>query len=131
MLSRSFNPVLKHPLLNAMGKELGKSAAQVALRWALQHGVAVIPRSTHAARMRGNLDLQSFRLSDAQMAQIDALDGTNPRTIRLPPPPPLPCENEHEMCERWAGDGECEANPGFMHHTCAGSCNTCAHKKEL
>ena len=67
------------------------------------------------------------------MAEIDRLDGQNPSDIHLPPPPPLPCKDEHAECARWAEDGECANNPGFMHKSCAGSCGTCGgeHRVEL
>ena len=128
-----FNPVLKHPTLAAIGETLGKSTAQVALRWALQHDAAVIPRSRNPSRMRANLQLDDWQLSSEQMAAIDALDGTDPASIRLPPPPPLACADDNPGCPRWAEDGECAKNPGFMHSACAGSCNTCdqRHRVEL
>ena len=79
--------------------------------------------------MASNLRLGEFELTAAQMATIDALDGTDPRRIRLPPPPPLPCKDGDVHCAQWAEGGECERNPGFMHETCAGSCNTCGERK--
>ena len=126
----ALNPVLKHPLLGQIARELGRSAGQVALRWALQNGAAVIPRSRRRARMEANLAVFDFSLSEAQMRDIDALDGTDPRLVRAPPPPPLACDDRDTRCGRWAEDGECDANPAFMHQTCAGSCGTC-HKIEL
>ena len=44
--------------------------------------------------------------------------------------PPKPCDDRHPSCEQWADGGECDANPGYMHTECAGSCNTC-EKVEL
>ncbi|KAL4856245.1 9',11'-endoperoxide prostaglandin H2 reductase [Chlorella vulgaris] len=70
------NPVLDHPLLAQIAQRLGKTPAQVALRWALQHGQSVVPRTTKVNRMESNLDLFSFDLSDAEMQQLDALDGS-------------------------------------------------------
>ena len=87
---------------------------QVALRWALQHDAAVIPRSRNPARMRANLALDDWSLSLQQMSAIDRLDGTDPAAIALPPPPPLPCKDDHDACPRWAEDGECDRNPGYM-----------------
>ncbi|KAL1530681.1 hypothetical protein AB1Y20_001581 [Prymnesium parvum] len=128
----SFNPVIKHPVLNSIGKEVGKSPAQVALRWALQHDAAVIPRSRNPGRMRANLELSEWQLSAEHMAAIDALDGSDPTLITLPLSPPLPCKDEEPGCARWAEDGECEKNPGFMLRACAGSCNSChARDREL
>lgn len=52
----------------------GKSPAQVVLRWHLQKGYVVFPKSVRIERLRENLDVFDFTLSDAQMAAIDALD---------------------------------------------------------
>jgi len=52
----------------------GRTPAQVVLRWHLQKGFIVFPKSVHAERMRENLDVFGFQLDDAQMAAIDALD---------------------------------------------------------
>jgi hypothetical protein len=83
-------------------------AAQVALRWAVQHGVAVIPRSTRPKNMAANLQIFDFALSADQMAEIDALDGTDPSAIHAPPPAPRACEDDNkESCGAWADAGEC------------------------
>jgi diketogulonate reductase-like aldo/keto reductase len=68
------NPVLSSPVLARIGRELGgRSAAQVALRWALQRGAAVIPASRSRAHAAENLRLRDFVLSDEQMDAVDAL----------------------------------------------------------
>ena len=118
------NPVLRHPVVMRLAAETGRSSAQVVLRWALQREVVVIPRSSRQVHMKANLDVLSFQLSPDQLAAIDALDGTDPR-VAVPPSPPKLCADGHADCERWAMDGECDANPNFMHLTCAGSCGTC------
>lgn len=51
------------------------SAAQVILRWHIENGTIIIPKSVHAQRQRENLDLFGFRLSEQEHAAIDALDG--------------------------------------------------------
>ncbi len=66
--------IFSHPVLTEIGAKYGKSAAQVALRWNVQRGVAVIPKSTHRARMEQNLDIWDFRLTDEDMAAIAPLD---------------------------------------------------------
>ena len=81
--------------------------------------------------MAANLNLFDFELSEEHMAAIDALDGTDPASVLAPPPPPMACEDENETCGRWAEDGECDKNPGFMHQTCAGSCGTCGERKKV
>lgn len=66
--------IFSHPVLTAIGQQYGKTAAQVALRWNLQRGVVVIPKSTHKERMAQNMDVWDFTLSDADMAEIAKLD---------------------------------------------------------
>lgn len=55
----------------------GVSPAQVVIRWHLQSGIIVFPKSNSAERMRQNFDVFGFELSDEQMAAIDALDAGN------------------------------------------------------
>lgn len=62
------------PELNAIGKKYGKTAAQVILRWHLQRGVVVIPKSTHVERMEENFNVFDFELTDEDMAVISILD---------------------------------------------------------
>lgn len=66
--------IFTHPVLSAIGKKYGKSAAQVALRWNVQRGVVVIPKSTHKERMEQNIDIWDFALSDDDMTEIAKLD---------------------------------------------------------
>ena len=66
--------IFTHPVLTKIGKKYGKSAAQVALRWNVQRGVTVIPKSVHKERMEQNLDIWNFTLSDEDMAEIAKLD---------------------------------------------------------
>lgn len=66
--------IFSHPVLTEIGKKYGKTAAQVALRWNIQRGVSVIPKSTHKERMEQNIDVWDFSLSDADMAEIAKLD---------------------------------------------------------
>ena len=63
-----------NPVLEAIGKKYGKTAAQVMLRWNLQRGVVVIPKSTHKERMEENLNVFDFNLSDRDMEGIAKLD---------------------------------------------------------
>ncbi|HXF87687.1 MAG TPA: aldo/keto reductase [Xanthobacteraceae bacterium] len=64
-------------VLAKIGKVLGKTAAQVSLRWLVQQGIAVIPRTSKSDRLRENLAIFDFELSAAEMKQIAAL--ANPR----------------------------------------------------
>lgn len=66
--------LFEHPVLNAIGKAHGKTAAQAMLRWNLQRGVVVIPKSVHRARMEQNLDVFDFELSVEEMGKIAGLD---------------------------------------------------------
>ena len=66
--------MFQNPVLCAIGKRHGKSAAQVILRWHLQRGVVVIPKSTHIERMEENLNVFDFTLTGEEMDAIAALD---------------------------------------------------------
>lgn len=63
-----------NPVLVGIGKRYGKSAAQIALRYLLQCGVIVIPKTTHVERMRENFDVFDFDLSEADLKSIADLD---------------------------------------------------------
>ena len=76
------------PTLRAIGDELGVSAAQVTLRWAIDRGHVVFPKTLSSQRMATNIDAFSFSLSPDQRARIDALDegeagrtGSHPATM--------------------------------------------------
>lgn len=64
----------KNPVLSGIGKKYGKSVAQVALRWNIQRGVVVIPKSVHVDRMKQNFDVFDFELTNGDMEQIKTLD---------------------------------------------------------
>ena len=66
--------IFTHPVLTKIGEKYGKSAAQVALRWNVQRGVVVIPKSVHKDRMEQNMNIWDFKLSDEDMKEIAALD---------------------------------------------------------
>ena len=66
--------IFTHPVLTEIGAKHGKSAAQTALRWNVQRGVVIIPKSTHRERMEENFNIWDFSLSDEDMAAITALD---------------------------------------------------------
>ena len=66
--------IFTHPVLTRIGQKYGKSAAQVALRWNVQRGVTVIPKSVHKERMEQNMDIWDFQLSSEDMAEIAGLD---------------------------------------------------------
>ena len=66
--------LFQNEVLAGIGAKYGKTAAQVMLRWHIQRGVVVIPKSTHYERMVQNYDVFDFTLSEEDMAAIAALD---------------------------------------------------------
>ena len=66
--------IFTHSVLTQIGQKYGKSAAQVALRWNVQRGVTVIPKSVHKERMEQNMAIWDFQLSNEDMAEIAGLD---------------------------------------------------------
>lgn len=73
-LAEGRNGFFTNPVLAEIGAKYGKSVAQVALRWLIQYGVIIIPKSTHKERMAENLNIFDFELSEADMTAIEALD---------------------------------------------------------
>ncbi len=73
-LAEGCNGLFNNSLLVQIGSKYGKTAAQVALRWLLQSGVIIIPKTTHKERMVENLNLFDFTLSDGDMKEIAVLD---------------------------------------------------------
>jgi diketogulonate reductase-like aldo/keto reductase len=67
---------LRDKRVTAVAGRVGRTPAQVLLRWCLQHGVPVIPKSTHRERIAENAQVFDFTLSSADMAELDALDRT-------------------------------------------------------
>lgn len=68
------NGTFDDPLMKNLGEKYGKMPAQIMLRWNIQRGVVVIPKSTHAERMEENFSLFDFTLSDEDMSAISKLD---------------------------------------------------------
>ncbi|HCU93298.1 MAG TPA: aldo/keto reductase [Actinobacteria bacterium] len=64
---------LADPVLTEIAAVHGVTAAQVVLRWHLEHGVAVLVKSAHPERIAANIDLQCFSLSEDEVTRIDAL----------------------------------------------------------
>ncbi|MDB5217023.1 MAG: oxidoreductase of aldo/keto reductase family, subgroup 1 [Myxococcaceae bacterium] len=78
---------LDHPVVVAVAKRIQRSPAQVLLRWAIQHELVVLPKSTHEKRIAENAKLFDFTLDAAAMKELDALEeglatGWDPRTQR-------------------------------------------------
>ncbi len=66
--------LFENPEIKRIGEKYGRTAAQVMLRWNIQRGVVVIPKSTHIERMRENIDVFDFELSDEDMNFMSSLD---------------------------------------------------------
>lgn len=76
--------LLEEPLLKELGARLGRTPAQLLVRWCMQNGVLPLVKSVHAERIRENLDVFGFELTDEQMALIatlpDSRFGSHPDT---------------------------------------------------
>ena len=84
----SHGSTLDDPVIADIASAHAKTAAQVMLRWGLQHGRSVIPKSTKPSRIAENIDVFDFDLSADEMAEIDGLDtgrrgGPEPDAITL------------------------------------------------
>ncbi|PNZ26705.1 aldo/keto reductase family protein [Staphylococcus petrasii] len=87
----SWSPLMNAQILDdetliEIGKEVGKSPAQVIIRWNIQHGVVVIPKSITPSRIEENIEVFDFELSEDQMSRIDNLNkdkrvGPDPNTF--------------------------------------------------
>ena len=73
-LAEGRNNFFTNEMLAGIGQKYGKTIPQVALRWLLQRGAIIIPKSTHKERMAENLNIFDFQLSVDDMAQIQKLD---------------------------------------------------------
>lgn len=94
IVTESWSPLgqgglLDNPAIGAIANRLGRTPAQVIIRWHLQQGLVVIPKSANAGRIRQNADVFAFSLSDEDLAAISALDradgrvGPDPRTAEF------------------------------------------------
>lgn len=68
---------LNDPSLRSLGERYGKTPAQIMIRWALQHGTVAIPKSVNAERLKENLDVFDFTLSDEDVIKIDELNAND------------------------------------------------------
>ena len=69
------NDMFTNPVLTEIGRKYHKSVAQTALRFLIQSGVVVIPKSVHKERMEENINVFDFHLTEAEMQRIESLDG--------------------------------------------------------
>lgn len=68
------NDVFKNPILQQIAQKHGKTTGQVMLRWLLQRGIVVIPKSVHKERMEENMNVFDFQLDETDMEVIRSLD---------------------------------------------------------
>ena len=73
-LAEGRHGIVKNKTLLAIGERYGKTAAQIALKFLVQNGVIIIPKTTHIERLQENIDLFDFTLSDDDMKAIRLLD---------------------------------------------------------
>ncbi|MEZ0366717.1 aldo/keto reductase [Mycobacterium sp. pUA109] len=78
--------LLSHPTITAVADACGRTPAQVLIRWHIQLGNIVIPKSVHPERIESNFDVFDFELGTEEMASISSLDdgtrrGPDPRTF--------------------------------------------------
>ena len=82
IVSQAYSPLgtgrhLDDPAVARISEATGHTPAQVLIRWAIQKGLSVIPKSVHQDRILENFNVFDFELDDAAMADLDALDTTN------------------------------------------------------
>lgn len=85
-LGQGRNGLFTHPTLTAIGARHGKSPAQVALRFLLQHGFIIIPKTTHPQRMRENADIFNFALSEQEMKELAQLNEKDTGNVNFDDP---------------------------------------------
>lgn len=66
--------VMENPIVKSIAEKHGKSPAQIALRQHVQRGIVIVPKSTHKDRMKQNMDIFDFELTDEEMEQLKTLD---------------------------------------------------------
>ncbi|MCG7331915.1 aldo/keto reductase [Salinicoccus roseus] len=79
--ARKINDVLKNPVIKEIADKYAKSPAQVIIRWNVQNGVLVIPKSDSKAHQWENLDVYGFELTEEDLEAIDALDKGEPGRV--------------------------------------------------
>lgn len=66
--------LLENPVITALAEKYGKNPGQIILRFENQEGFIVLPKSTHEKRIKGNIDIFDFKLTDEEMKSMEALD---------------------------------------------------------
>ena len=73
-LAEGKHGLFKNPMLIRIGEKYGKTAAQIALKFLIQNGIIIIPKTTHKERMMENINLFDFTLTDDDLQEIRLLD---------------------------------------------------------
>ena len=89
-LAEGKHGIFTDPVLTEIGAKYGKTAAQVVLRWNVQRGVSILPKSTHLERMEQNISIWDFELTDEDMSRInemnighsEIIDHFNPQLVK-------------------------------------------------
>jgi diketogulonate reductase-like aldo/keto reductase len=66
--------LMEHEVLIELSKKLGKHPTQVLVRWAVQHGWVVLPKSTNPDRIKDNISIDDFEISEEDLAKLDSLN---------------------------------------------------------
>lgn len=74
------NNILEHPVIVSIVEKLGKTPAQIALRWGIQSGHSVLPKSTSEARIKQNLDLFGWSIPDDLFSQFSQIQQASQNT---------------------------------------------------
>jgi alcohol dehydrogenase (NADP+) len=74
MFNRESIKLLEHPDVVGVAAEAGKTTGQVLIRWAVQRGTTVVPKSVTPSRIEQNFDVFSFELSEAQMQRLSSIE---------------------------------------------------------
>jgi diketogulonate reductase-like aldo/keto reductase len=82
VVAQAYSPLgtgrhLGNPVVERIASATGRTPAQVLIRWAIQKGLSVIPKSTHRERIEENFAVFDFELDDASVSALDSLDTTN------------------------------------------------------
>jgi diketogulonate reductase-like aldo/keto reductase len=82
VIAQAYSPLgtgrhLGDPVVARIASATGRTPAQVLIRWAIQKGLSVIPKSTHRDRIEENFDVLDFELDEQSVSALDALDTTN------------------------------------------------------
>lgn len=73
-LGHGDKPLLESPVITALAEKYGKNLGQIILRFENQEGFIVLPKSTHEKRIKGNIDIFDFKLTDEEMKSMESLD---------------------------------------------------------